>query len=230
MKLTIPLVSAIVLYIAGAVTAHNDHSQTVLKQKPSNLRWQDWHMLEEHKLSEYDGKSFFKLHDLKGTGFWDITDILNLYGVAHESIIGDGSGMGEDKVIITAEVQANVVESVFKLFDKNKDGKISLDEWLNFHNNGGELPDFGYGQGHHLDFESEYEEHHWKKYHAENDPDTKIKHKEDIEHELLHHQYELDETHDRSEKLREVIRNYLSPVRVQNIAGKYKRDISHQLM
>ena len=82
---------------------------------------------------------------------------------------------------------------------------ISQAEWLKFYENGGRLPDLGYGPGHHLGFEEEYEEHHWRKYHANDDPDVKIKHKEDIEHELLHHQQEIEETHDRSSRLKNLL-------------------------
>lgn len=215
--------SAIVfLTCSFTVTAHGDHSQNVLKEKPSHLRWQDWHMLEEHNIAEYDAQTFFTMHDLKGADQWDRSDILNLYGIKHETIIGDGSGVGENSREVTPEVQNMVVESIFKLFDTDKNGVISKDEWVSFHNNGGELPDFGYGQGHHLDFESEYEEHHWNQYHANDDPDTKIKHKEDIEHELLHHKHEIEKTHDRSSELREVTENFLSKIRIENLKPKYR--------
>ncbi|KAG5417831.1 hypothetical protein I9W82_005467 [Candida metapsilosis] len=203
-------------------TAHGDHSQSVLKQKPSHLRWQDWHMMEEHNIAEYDAQTFFTLHDLKGAGQWDRSDILNLYGMKHEVIIGDGSGMGENSRKVTPEVQNMVVETIFKLFDTDKNGVISRDEWVKFHTSGGELPDFGYGQGHHLDFESEYEEHHWNQYHAKDDPDTKIKHKEDIEHEMLHHKHEIEETHDRSAELKELTKNFLSKIRIENLKPKYR--------
>lgn len=166
--------------------------------------------------------NIFTMHDLKGADQWDRSDILNLYGIKHETIIGDGSGMGENSREVTPEVQNMVVESIFKLLDTDKNGVISRDEWVLFHNNGGELPDFGYGQGHHLDFESEYEEHHWNQYHANDDPDTKIKHKEDIEHELLHHKHEIEKTHDRSSELRDVTENFLSKIRIENLKPKYR--------
>ncbi|CAK9441488.1 uncharacterized protein LODBEIA_P53560 [Lodderomyces beijingensis] len=221
MKICGLAVVSVLAYAVGSM-AHGDHSQTVLKQKPADKRWQDWHMLEEHNIVEYDGETFFTMHDLKGMGSWDRTDILNIYGLVHEQIIGDGSGVGQNRIEITPAVQEMVVESIYKLFDKNKDGLISRDEWLQFHNNGGELPDFGYGQGHHLDFESEYEEHHWREYHAQNDPDTKVKHKEDIEHELLHHKYEIEETHDRSKKIKDFTRHFLSDIRINNLRPKYR--------
>ncbi|KAI3403608.2 hypothetical protein KGF56_003653 [Candida oxycetoniae] len=219
------VLSSLVLGLFWAIgsLAHGGHSQTVLREKPANLRWQDWHMLEEHGLSEYDGKTFFILHDLKGRGYWDKNDVLNIFGLVHEQIIGDGSGMGANRRIVTPEDQIMVIDSIFKLFDKNLDGSISLDEWLEFHNKGGELPDFGFGSGHHLDFESEYEEHHWNKYHAKDDPETKIKHKEDIEHELLHHKYEIEETHDKPKQLKDLTKNFLSKVRIENLTPKYRR-------
>lgn len=47
-----------------------------------------------------------------------------------------------------------------EMIDKNDDGLISHDEWMQFSNGGGQLPDFGLGPGHHWDMETEYEIHH----------------------------------------------------------------------
>lgn len=47
---------------------------------------------------------------------------------------------------------------------------------------GGALPDFGVGIGHHGDEEYEYEIHHWEQHHTEEDGDEKFIHPEDIEH------------------------------------------------
>ena len=68
-----------------------------------------------------------------------------------------------------------------------------------------------------------YEEHHWRKYHANDDPDVKIKHKEDIEHELLHHQQEIEETHDRSSRLKKFAGDYWSEINIDNLKPKYRK-------
>lgn len=193
--------------------------------KPDSITWQSWHMLTEHGLDSYDSDVFFKLHDLQDIGFWTKTDILNLYGLLRESVVGDGSGMGEHshgEETITKESKNHVVDSILKMMDTNSDGQISIQEFRDFTKNGGLLPDFGYGQGHHLDFESEYEEHHWKEYHMKDDPDVLIKHKEDIEHELLHHEHEIEETHDKS-GVRDITGSWMSKVREFNIPNRYRK-------
>lgn len=210
------------LLMAAVTCAHGSHEES--KKKPDTLSWQNWHMLEEHQLDQYDTDTFFKLHDMQAKGSWSKADILNLYGLLRESIVGDGSGMGEhthNDLKITQEAKDYVVQEILKLIDTNNDGEISLQEWRQFSEKRGILPDFGYGQGHHLDFESEYEEHHWNKYHANNDPDVLIKHKEDIEHEMLHHDHEMEETHTVSPEIREVTKLYLSDINLNNVPQKY---------
>ncbi|MCP8717776.1 MAG: hypothetical protein M5F18_00570 [Asgard group archaeon] len=212
------------LVLLPLISAHGDHNQEPLKVKPDDLSWQDWHMKEEHGLDEYDGKTFFLLHDLDNSGLIGAKEILNLYGLVHKIIVGDGSGMGQENIEVTPELQDEVVQNVLLLIKHSNPDGISQDEWLEFYNNGGKLPDFGYGSGHHLGFEEEYEEHHWNKYHANEDPDVKIKHKEDIEHELLHHKQEIEETHDRSTQLKDFTKNYVSPINIDNLRPKYRKN------
>lgn len=212
----------LVLVLAGVALAHGNHDST----KPSNLNWEQWHMVEEHGLDVYDGDTLFKIHDLTNSGEWSKNDILNLYGLLRELIVGDGSGMGQhdhSQEVFTQENKDEVVNTILDLIDSNKDGKVSLEEFREFYKKGNKLPDFGYGQGHHLDFESEYEEHHWLEYHQDQDPDVLVKHKEDIEHELLHHEHEIDVSHDENIDRRETFKNYLSKVRLQNLTPKYSK-------
>lgn len=204
--------------------AHGGHND--VKERPKTLSWQSWHMIEEHKLDEYDADSFFKLHDLKNKGIWEAPEILYVYGLTRESVVGDGSGMGEhshQQEVITQGAKDHVVRTVLAMIDTNHDQQISLEEWRKFIASGKELPDFGYGQGHHMDFESEYEEHHWNKYHRDQDPDVLIKHKEDIEHELLHHEHEIEESHNALPEIRKVTNQFLSQIRLGNLPRKYQR-------
>lgn len=203
----------------GGVSAHGAPAQ-----KPSGLSWQSWHMLEEHQLDNYDADLFFKIHDLQNKGVWEPKDILYVYGLTRDNIVGDGSGMGEhthEQETISEDSKRHVVNTILTLMDTDGDGLVSLDEFRAFIKSGKELPDFGYGQGHHLDFESEYEEHHWNKFHAKDDPEVHVKHKEDIEHELLHHQHEMEESHRQLESVRDLTQNFLSPVRLENLPKKY---------
>lgn len=65
---------------------------------------------------------------------------------------------------VTQEKKDEVVKEIFKLMDKNRNGIIERFEFTKFTvEEGGTLPDFGLGPGHHWDMETEYEIHHWEK-------------------------------------------------------------------
>jgi hypothetical protein len=73
------------------------------------------------------------------------------------------------------------------MFDIDKDGVISAEEFRQKDAQGVKLPDFGMGPGHHGDDEYEYEIHHWEKYHSGDDVKMEdLTHPEDIEH-FRHH-------------------------------------------
>lgn len=197
----VSIVAALVL-----VDAHGDHGKaTDLKEKvPEGLTWEQWHMKKEHSLDEYDAESFFTLHDIKNKGYFDGNDILNMYGLLRDEVVGKGDGLGDhdDSEVITDETKFNIIKQIMTLIDPNHDNKITKEEYLKYKSGGGVLPDLGVGIGHHGDFEHEYEVHHWNKYHKDQDPEINIVHKEDIEHELLHHEHEIEhEFSDQGEKL-----------------------------
>lgn len=223
--------SVLLLAVPGALS-HGDHGgnggeHNAVKTKPEGLTWEQWHMIEEHGLSSYDTHTLFRLHDISNNGVWLKRDILYLYGLHRESVIGDGSGMGvheqdEKQEIISQDSKDNVISTILGLIDTNNDGMVSFQELHDFFDRGGKLPDFGYGQGHHLDFESEYEEHHWNKYHKDQDPDTLVKHKEDIEHEMLHHEHEIEQTHRDDVEFQALAQDFKSQVRIENVPDKYR--------
>ncbi|KAF5209031.1 hypothetical protein E0198_004945 [Clavispora lusitaniae] len=208
---------ALALLCTGHTLAHGKPAP-----KPADLTWEQWHMKEEHEMDEFDPSSFFLLHDLENKGYWTETDILYVYGLTRDSVVGDGSGMGEHdhNEQISKEDKDKVVRTVLKMVDSDHDGQVSREEWMDF-SKSNQLPDFGFGPGHHMDFEAEYENHHWNKYHRDQDPDVHVKHKEDIEHELLHHLHEIDETHDKDANARKLSKNFASPVHVANVPQKY---------
>lgn len=195
------------------------------KLRPDGTTWMKWHMSQEHDLDDFDADTFFKMHDFSTPNEWDERDILDLYGLLREHVVGDGSGMGEhlhEYENITPEAKTHVVNTVLKLIDQNKDRKVSRQEFADFIAKKGELPDFGYGVGHHFDFEKEYERHHWNKFHAKNDPDVKIKHPEDTIHEILHHAHEIEESHDKNQAVRKVSEHYQSEIQLKNVPSKYR--------
>ncbi|KAK9237088.1 hypothetical protein V1525DRAFT_404931 [Lipomyces kononenkoae] len=147
--------------------------------------WAATHMREEHNIENYDTAAFFALHDSDNSHYWTKQDILSLYGVLHTV-----DPTGHRKQPVTADEQDKVYNTVIGLMDTDTDGSVSLDEWLAFTQQGGDLPDFGLGPGHHGDVEYEYEIHHWLKYHSEDEHDEPLNHPEDIEHEKLFHHME----------------------------------------
>lgn len=215
-----------ILLLIGLVAQAIGHEKPgePIKLRPDGMSWQSWHMLEEHGLDQFDAGTFFKIHDVANKGSWDSNDILNIYGLLRESVVGDGSGMGDhhDLETITQESKAHVISSILKLVGKESDQKITAKEFDEFIAGGGELPDFGYGQGHHYDFEREYEEHHWLEHHKDNDPDVMNKHIEDIEHERLHHEQEIEATHDKDPAMRKISQGYRSQIILANLAMKYR--------
>lgn len=146
-------------------------------------------MHTEHHIDSFDLESFFKLHDLDMDGFWDEAEIQAIYGLHHHSM--------REKIPQSELVEGRtkvVVDKVLQRLDSNKDGQISLDEFLVGGQDG--LPSFeGYKDlGHHYDEESEYFLHHEELYHStpETQTDEAYNHPEDIEH-FKHHRHIEDE-------------------------------------
>lgn len=181
--------------IGVSINSEHDSKINVETEKPpEGLTWEEWHMQHEHQMDKYTPEQFFALHDIKKKGYFDKNDILSLYGLNRNEVIGKGDGMGQhdESEEIDEETSDRVVKLIMRLLDVNDDSKVLKQEYLDFAARGSKLPDLGVGVGHHSDFELEYEIHHWNKYHKDSDPDVKNVHKEDIEHELLHHEHEIE--------------------------------------
>lgn len=195
-----------------------------------NGSWQRWHMSHEHSLDDFTPSAFFQLHAMSDPALITPKDILRMYGLQRDEIVGQGDGMGghDNSEHVSPELKDRVVNTVLELMDKDKSGAIDMDEWLEFSEKGGEFPDFGLGPGHEYDFEEEYEKHHWLQYHAKDDPDVEVMHKEDIEHELLHHFHEIEHDHegghdDHGEKGKpETKYNVRLPILTQNIPPSFR--------
>lgn len=96
-----------------------------------------------------------------------------------------------------------VVQTVLDMFDIDKNGEVSLQEFVQRDSENVKLPDFGMGPGHHGDDEYEYEIHHWEKYHSGDDvKEEDLTHPEDIAHFKLHEEMEAkQEAWERAEAL-----------------------------
>ncbi|CCK73500.1 nucleobindin SSP120 NDAI_0G05170 [Naumovozyma dairenensis CBS 421] len=223
------------LSVVAEAVAEAEHKGSEInvehEKPPQGLTWEEWHMQQEHQMSEYSPETFFALHDVKKQGYFDRDDILSLYGLNRDEIIGAGNGMGQhdNSEAVDEDMAKNLVDLILKLVDVNDDNKILKDEYLAFAKRGNKFPDLGVGVGHHSDFELEYEIHHWNKYHKDVDPDVKNVHKEDIEHELLHHEHEIEheETVQRGAQKATVITDDQLEARIdlKKIPGKFKNGL-----
>ncbi|OWZ74637.1 hypothetical protein C365_06975 [Cryptococcus neoformans Bt85] len=184
----------LLLCIALGALAHGDHSFDLADQTDSALSYAERHMHTEHHIDSFDLESFFKLHDLDMNGYWDELEIQAVYGLHHHSLkdkLGRGHADGRAQ---------NIVAQVLDALDKDRDGKISLDEFLAGGTQG--LPSFeGYKDlGHHYDEESEYFLHHEELYHStpETQTEESYTHPEDIEH--FQHHAEIEDEEDARER------------------------------
>jgi hypothetical protein len=223
-------------FYAPTVNAHGDHGLQATYNSPEEYKegipeefngsWQRWHMSHEHGLDDFTPDAFFKIHAIsESPEFITQKDILRMYGLQRDEVVGQGNGMGDhdNSELISPELKDKVINKILGLMDKNKDGAIDLDEWLEYANNGGEFPDFGLGPGHEYDFEEEYEKHHWLQYHAAEDPDVTVMHKEDIEHELLHHFHEIEHDDENSHETPGIPKyNIRKPILVKNIPPSFQ--------
>lgn len=223
-----------VLAVSGACLAHGDHSQKPIIDPKSS--WMAKHMagktlsypilstqvevlalprggdmltlstyLEEHHATDFTAGSFFSLHDYDSDGNWEAEEILRTYGLFDDSNKHVNEGRKQE-----------ILREVLRLIDNNEDGRINQDEFQVFiEQEGGTLPDFGTGPGHHGDDEYEYEIHHWEKYHDENTKLEELTHPEDIEHFRKH-----DELEQEQERLDEMSKRRIVE---ENIPAKFKR-------
>ena len=238
-SIILPLCGALTLFAQGggasadadAKLAVNEHINVEKETPPTGMSWEEWHMSHEHQMDKYTPEQFFALHDIRKKGYMDRSDVLSLYGLDRREVVGTGDGMGQhdESEQVDEEMGQRVVDVIMRLLDVNDDSKILQSEYLEFAKAGHKFPDLGVGVGHHSDFELEYEIHHWNKYHKDADPDVKNVHKEDIEHELLHHEHEIEheETVQRGSSRGTVITDdeLESRIDIKNIPDRFKNGL-----
>ncbi|GMM45319.1 Ssp120 protein [Pichia kluyveri] len=222
-----------IIALLSVVLAHGSHEETYNKDREYNEpipeeyngSWEQWHMAHEHQLDDYTPDAFFQIHAVTDPKYLMTNDILRMYGLQRDEVVGQGDGMGnhDNSELVSPELKNKVIDKILGMIDTDHDGKISMEEYLEYATNGGQFPDFGIGPGHEYDFEEEYEKHHWNEFHANDDPDVKIIHKEDIEHELLHHFHEIDhDDEDAHENPNAPKHNVRKPILVKNIPPSFQ--------
>ncbi|KAN0121620.1 hypothetical protein V8E52_003516 [Russula decolorans] len=176
------LSSALLFYVA-LTRAHGDHSHE--PDSGDAAQYAQRHMATEHHIESFDLPSFFHIHDLNSDGVWDAEEVEAIYGVHH--VYSQKKSKDDEEHQQKAKL---VVDTVFEAIDKDKDGKITLEE---FEAVGLEaLPSFENlgAEGHHYDVESEFFLHHEEQYHStpETQDASAYVHPEDIEH-FSHHEF-----------------------------------------
>ncbi|KAG8702108.1 hypothetical protein FRC08_003686 [Ceratobasidium sp. 394] len=174
---------AIISGLVALASAHGDEHGGHGEANP-NANYAERHMATEHHIDAFNPSTFFQIHDLDRNGILDRGEIEAIYGVHH---------VYSKKKTPTEEAQAakaaQVADAVLAAYDTNKDGFITMEEFLAKGLDG--LPDFSSlgAEGHHYDVESEFFLHHEELYHntPETQTDESYNHPEDIEH-FAHHE------------------------------------------
>jgi len=179
------------LILMSTLTFAHDPQQPLDPSAPkasyAAVTWATRHMLEEHHLNGWDADTLFSLHDLHGDGYWDERDVQRMYGMLHKT----------SDHVTDADKEA-AAKKVVRMYDHDRDGKVSKDEFVDGWKRGIQLPDLGFGPGHHGDEEWEYEIHHFEKYHGENAKPEDLTHPEDVEHFKWHAEQEKEEQDEKS--------------------------------
>ena len=116
------------------ISAHGNHDQKPLID-PNEADWATRHMAEEHHIANLDPSAFFTLHDYDANGQWTREEVRRTYGLDDES----AKNVGEEK-------KEDIVNIVIDIFDKDKDGAISREEFITgWREESKRLPDFGVG-------------------------------------------------------------------------------------
>ncbi|KAM0788410.1 hypothetical protein ACM66B_001547 [Microbotryomycetes sp. NB124-2] len=193
------VVSLLAAVCAAGVSAHgghgddaaDDNGHAILLQDDPTYTYAELHMAQEHHMDNFDIQAFFHLHDLNRDGILDVNELESIYGVHHEK---RKSASGVPLEVHTQQAK-EIVKAVLEKLDTNKDGVLTMREFVA--GGVGGLPNFkGVADlGHHYDAEGEYFLHHEEQYH--NTPETQNEedyiHPEDIEHFMRHEALEMEE-------------------------------------
>ncbi|KAJ7610903.1 precursor to secretory protein Ssp120 [Roridomyces roridus] len=180
---------ALLIFARNALCHGGDHGGGI--QPGEDIKaYAQRHMATEHHIDSFDLRSFFQLHDLNRDGFWDREEVEAIYGVHH--VYSQKKSKDEEEHQKKAD---HISGTVLNLLDKNKDGKVSPEEFEAVGLDG--LPNFDNmgAEGHHYDIESEFFLHHEEEFHStpETQTDESYNHPEDLEHFAHHEEIERKE-------------------------------------
>ena len=126
-----PLLCAFAAFPLSA-SAHGSTRFTQDTQIPLDAEWALQHMISEHRISNFDPLSFFKMHDFDSDGLWEGTEIRRTYGLEDVS--------NKD---VSEEKKQEVVTRVLEIFDTDGNGYIESREWMEGIRGGKKLQDYG---------------------------------------------------------------------------------------
>ncbi|GAA5967392.1 hypothetical protein JCM11641_000532 [Rhodosporidiobolus odoratus] len=184
---TLATLAPLLLLVPDTTLAHGDHAE--VDDNP-DATYAELHMAQEHHMDSFDIQAFFHLHDLNRDGVLDRNEIESMYGVHHEK-----KRKGTKNLEVHTAQAREIVDKVLDKLDANRDGVLTMREFVA--GGVGGLPNFKGVEhlGHHYDAEGEYFLHHEEMYH--NTPETQTEesytHPEDIEHFMAHETIEDEE-------------------------------------
>ncbi|GAA5884712.1 hypothetical protein JCM6882_005363 [Rhodosporidiobolus microsporus] len=172
------------LLAASLARAHGDHAEV---DSNPDATYAELHMAQEHHMDSFDIQAFFHLHDLNRDGILDRNELESIYGVHHEK-----KRKGTKSLEVHTAQAREIVDAVLERLDANRDGVLTMREFVA--GGVGGLPNFKGVEhlGHHYDAEGEYFLHHEEQYHSTPETQTEESyiHPEDIEHFMSHEQIE----------------------------------------
>ena len=84
--------------LVSLAVAHGSHDST---REPGSS-WAEYHMAEEHHVSNFDAPSFFTLHDFNGDGVWTPEEVRGFYGLDDESLKDTPADVKDKGIVASA--------------------------------------------------------------------------------------------------------------------------------
>lgn len=101
---------------------------------PTNHQtWAEKHLEQEHHINNFDPGAFFTLHDFDSSNTWTRDEVLRFYGLSQPDTINT----------ISEDTKSHVWHTILDSMDEDRNGEISMEEFLKFCRGGNSLPDFG---------------------------------------------------------------------------------------
>lgn len=106
---------------------HNNHPKVNHPGSEDQLK-EVWHEADGLDPEDFDPKTFFKMHDSNGDGFFDESELEALFTKELEKVYNPENE--EDDMVEMEEERLRMREHVMKEVDTNKDRLVSLSEFM----------------------------------------------------------------------------------------------------